>query len=493
MVSARDPGFRRLVLSSLLLGYVGPTPPPWLLGALRDGLGGVVLFGSNVRDGVDVRALTDRLRDAAGRDVVIAIDEEGGDVTRLDDQRGSVSPGAAALGFLDDEAATEEVYAAIGARLARAGVTTNLAPVADVNVEARNPVIGVRSFSSDPAVATRQTAAAVRGIQRGGTAACVKHFPGHGASVDDSHHGVAALRRGRDELEAVELAPFRAAIAAGARAVMTGHLLVPALDPIAVATISPVITRDLLRAELGFTGTVVTDALEMRALSATLGLAESFVRALVAGADAIETGALDYPDLLGQLPAAVARALGDGRVARGRLEDAAARTALLATVGDPGGATDPRVVAGVGARCVEVLGALPALRAPLVVECRPPGGMASGDLPWSLADPLAVLVAGTEAVGVTDESSALAAVARAAGRSLVAVVRDPLRHPWQRELLRLTSARADAVVVDVGWPADNDLIGLPTDEKTIPLVRTRGVAPGLLTAATALLAAHSVP
>jgi beta-N-acetylhexosaminidase len=499
VVRAGDHGLRRLVLSSLLLGYVGPTPPRWLLDALRDGLGGVVLFGSNVRDGVDVRALTDRLRDAAGRDVVIATDEEGGDVTRLDDQRGSASPGAAALGFLDDVAATEEVCALIGARLARAGITVNLAPVADVNVEARNPVIGVRSFGADAAGAARHAAAAVRGIQRAGTAACVKHFPGHGASVDDSHHGVATLRRGRDELEAVELEPFRAAIAAGTRAVMTGHLLVPALDPSALATISRAVTSDLLRGELGFAGTVVTDALEMKALnssmglSGTIGMVESYMRALIAGADAIETGALDYPELLERIPAAVAGALGEGRLTRERLEDAGARTAQLAGVGDPGAAAGAGAADGVEARCLEVLGTPPVLTAPLVIECRPPGGMASGELPWSLAGPLAALLAGTDAVSATGPASALAAAERGAGRSLVVVVRDPLRHPWQRDLLRLAAARGDAVIVDVGWPVDNALLGLSTAEMTVPLVRTRGVAPGLLAAAAALLARDRTP
>ncbi|HVU93366.1 MAG TPA: glycoside hydrolase family 3 N-terminal domain-containing protein, partial [Jatrophihabitans sp.] len=313
-----DPELRRLALAGLLLGFTGPTPPRWLLDALRDGLGGVVLFGSNLR-GADPRRLTDRLREAAGRDVVVALDEEGGDVTRLDDTRGSRSPGAAALGHLDDPAVTEEAYAALGARLAGAGVTVDLAPVADVNVEPLNPVIGVRSFGADPQRAARHVAAAVRGIQRSGVAACVKHFPGHGATTSDSHHEVATLARTGEQLRAVEWAPFRAAIAAGTRAVMTGHLLAPALDPTELATISPAITSTALRGELGFAGTVVTDALEMRAVSGTIGMVEGFVRALAAGADAVETGALDYPELVDAVPAAVAAAVDAGRLGRDRV------------------------------------------------------------------------------------------------------------------------------------------------------------------------------
>lgn len=474
-----DPEVRRLTLSCLLLGFVGPEPPRWLLDALAEGLGGVVLFGSNLGDGTAVRGLTDRLREAAGREVVVALDEEGGDVTRLDTVRGSASPGAAALGHLDDPAATQEAYAAIGARLVTAGVTTDFAPVADVNVEALNPVIGVRSFGSDPGLAGRHVAAAVRGLQRPGIAACLKHFPGHGASTSDSHHEVATVSRSTQDLYDVELAPFRAGVEAGTRAVMTGHLLVPALDPAALATVSQPITTELLREQLGFTGTVVTDALEMRAVSGTVGMVEGFVQALVAGADAIESGARDYPELVEQLPAAVAEAIRSGRLARDRVESAAHNTAALATPGRPYVEVDVDLLATVPARCLEVLGALPSLHDPLVVECRPPGGMASGELPWSLADPLAALLPGTEALPVHAAGDIDGLAERAAGRSLVVVVRDPARHPWQAGALAAARRHPEAVVVDVGWP---------TEGAALPTIRTRGVAPVLLRAAAALLA-----
>ena len=474
-----DPEVRRLALSCLLLGFVGPTPPGWLLEALGDGLGGVVLFGSNLGDGGPaVRPLTDGLREAAGRDVLVALDEEGGDVTRLDTLRGSASPGAAALGALDDPVATEEAYAAIGSRLAEAGVTVNLAPVADVNLDPLNPVIGVRSFGTDPVLVSRHVAAAVRGIQRGGTAACLKHFPGHGATRSDSHHEVAVLDRSREQLDAIELAPFAAGIAAGGRAVMTGHLLVPALDPACLATVSAPITTGVLRERLGFTGTVLTDALEMRAVSATIGMVDGFVQALIAGADAIESGAQDYPFLVDAIPSVVDAALADGRLSQARLVDAARRTAALADVGDPDAGFDEQVVTGLGARCVEVLGELPQLRAPLVVECRPAGGMASGELPWSLADRLARLLPDTASVALTGPADVEGIAARAVGRSLVVVVRDPARHEWQQPVLAAARAHA-GVVVDVGWPAG---------EAWSPTVRTRGVAPGLLEAAAQILA-----
>jgi beta-N-acetylhexosaminidase len=466
---------RSLALSCLLLGFVGPVPPRWLLAALDAGLGGVVLFGSNLGDGTDVARLTKTLRAAAGRDIVIALDEEGGDVTRLDTIRGSSSPGAAALGRLDDEDATEAVYRQIGERCADAGVTANLAPVADVNVDPRNPVIGLRAFSADPAVAARHVAAAVRGIQASGVAACLKHFPGHGATRADSHHEVATLDRSRDELERVELAPFRAGIAAGARAVMTGHLLVPALDPDALATVSAPITTDLLRGRLGFDGTVVTDALEMRAVSATIGMVEGFVRALGAGADAIETGAQDYPELVEQIPDAVARAVAEGRLSIERLRAAAGQTRLLTSCGRNLDAERDHTgwEGDIDARCLEVLGSLPALRAPLVIECRTPGGMASGELPWSVGGPLAELVPGTETVHAT------AAIELPTDRDVVLVVRDPQRVAWQQPMLAAAAGRAGTVVVDCGWPAE--IAG-------VPVVRTRGIAPGLLRATARLLA-----
>jgi beta-N-acetylhexosaminidase len=467
-----DAEVRRLALGCLLAGVSGPDVPDWLAQALADGLGGVVLFGSNIGDGSGVARLTRELRTAAGRDVVVALDEEGGDVTRLDARRGSASPGAAALGALDDPVATEAVYAAIGVRLAAAGVTVDLAPVADVNLDPRNPVIGVRSFSADPGVAARHVAAAVRGLQRAGVAACAKHFPGHGATAADSHHGVATVTRSREELEVAELEPFRAAIASGTRAIMTGHLFVPALDPDALATVSRPITTGLLRERLGFTGTIMTDALEMRAVADTIGIFEGFARALAAGADAIETGAQDAGPLIEPIVAACAQAVDDGRLSVERLADAARRTSALTPAGAE---TVAPSLDGVAARCVEVRGVLPRLDDPLVVECRSPNGVATGELPWSLAE----LIRG-DTISVDGPISADAILSRAGSRPLIVVVRDPGRHPWQRDVLDAAVRHHDAVIIDVGWPAD----GLPPG---IPLVRTRGIAPGLLAEAARLL------
>ena len=208
----------RLAAACLLPGFEGVVVPEWLRRWIDDGLGGVVLFSHNVESPEQLAALTGGLRG-----LVVAIDEEGGDVTRLEHERGSSYPGNFALGAVDDVALTEEVGAAIGADLAAVGVNLNFAPVADVNTNPRNPVIGIRSFGSDPALVARHVAAFVGGMQEVGVAACAKHFPGHGDTELDSHHELPTA--GGDLADA--LLPFRAAIDAGVSAIMTAHIRVP--------------------------------------------------------------------------------------------------------------------------------------------------------------------------------------------------------------------------------------------------------------------------
>ena len=176
-------------------------------------------------------------------------------------------------------------------------------------------MIGVRSFGSDPALVSRHVAAFVTGLQAGGVAACAKHFPGHGATDVDSHLGLPVVSATREELLAVELAPFRAAIAAGTRAIMSAHLVVPAIDAVP-ATLSRAHLTGLLRDELGFTGTIVTDALEMKAVSATVGMEEGAVLALLAGADALCLGHDIDEGHVARVRAAIVAAVREGRLAR---------------------------------------------------------------------------------------------------------------------------------------------------------------------------------
>ncbi|AEV88289.1 glycoside hydrolase [Actinoplanes sp. SE50] len=327
---AIDPGLRRLALRTLLAAFPGTSAPDWALDLLADGLAGHTLFGTNVGSSDELSQLTARLR-SARPDALIAIDEEGGDVTRLGHRTGSPYPGNAALGAADDLDLTRQVYAAIGADLATAGVNLDLAPTVDVNSVAENPIIGTRSFGADPGLVARHTGAAIAGLQSAGVAACAKHFPGHGATVTDSHLDLPTVDVPLPVLRERDLPPFAAAVAAGARAVMSAHIRVPALTGDGPATFSRAALQGLLRDEYGFAGVIVTDALEMRgAAGAAGGIPQAAVAALAAGADLLCIGAEVDRELVLAVADEVAAAVGDGRLAVVRLEQAAARNADLA-------------------------------------------------------------------------------------------------------------------------------------------------------------------
>src|SRR3954462_4021418 len=248
-----DPGLRRLALRTLLAAFPGESAPEWALWLLGDGLAGHTLFGANIVDADQVATLSGTLRGARS-DVLIAIDEEGGDVTRLAHRTGSPYPGNAALGAGDDPDLTCAVYAAIGAELARAGINLDLAPTVDVNTADDNPIIGTRAFGSDPRLVARHAAAAIEGLQSAGVAACAKHFPGHGATITDSHLELPTVDASLDLLRRRDLPPFAAVVAAGSQAIMSAHLRVPALTGDDPGTFSRRVLTDLLRGEYGFRG-----------------------------------------------------------------------------------------------------------------------------------------------------------------------------------------------------------------------------------------------
>ncbi|TCB95999.1 glycoside hydrolase family 3 protein [Micromonospora zingiberis] len=469
-MSASNGNLAALATAVLQPGFVGTVPPAWVCRWLGDGLGSVVLFSRNVVDPEQVTALTAALR-AERPDVIVAIDEEGGDVTRFESVRGSSRPGNLALGVVDDPALTEEVARDLGVELAAAGVTLNYAPDADVNSNPDNPVIGVRSFGADASLVARHTTAWVRGLQSSGVAACAKHFPGHGDTHVDSHHDLPRITADRARLDAVELAPFRAAVAAGVQAVMTGHLLVPALDPQLPATLSERILGGLLREELGFNGVVVTDGIEMQAVAGRYGFAGAVVRALAAGADAICVGG-EHADeeTVRHLRDAIVAGVVAGELPEERLAEAAKRVGQLAawTVAaraarpaSVGGAADGSTVGLAAARRAlrvtstggEVV--LPLVGAAHVVEFAPPHNIAIGvDTPWGVAAPLAELVPGTTGARYTESTTPVDPSADAAGRPLVLVVRDLHRHSWMRAAVdRALATRPDAVVVELGLPA----------------------------------------
>jgi beta-N-acetylhexosaminidase len=286
---AADPALGRLADAVLIPPFPGPRAPDWIKAALGEGLAGVTLFGPNVTDRAQLAALTAQLR-AAVAEPIIAIDEEGGDVTRISHQTGSDYPGNAALGAVDDVALTRAVYAALGADLRDLGINLNLAPSVDVNTAADNPIIGTRAFGSDTGLVARHAAAAVAGLQSAGVAACAKHFPGHGSTRQDSHDVVATVQGTLADLHSRDLPPFEAAIRAGVRAIMPSHLRVPELTGDLPASLSAAALTGLLRGELGFTGVIVSDGLEMRAVSALYGIPETAVRAVMAGTDLLCLG-----------------------------------------------------------------------------------------------------------------------------------------------------------------------------------------------------------
>ncbi|WP_329007722.1 glycoside hydrolase family 3 protein [Micromonospora rifamycinica] len=459
----RDAGLRRLVLGTLLAAYPGPLPPDWAVELVADGLAGHTLFGTNVHDPARLAASTAALR-AARSDVLVAIDEEGGDVTRLAHATGSPYPGNAALGAVDDTALTRRIHAAIGTELAAVGVTVDLAPTVDVNTADDNPVIGTRAFGADPARVAAHAAAAVTGLQSVGVAACAKHFPGHGATVADSHHELPTVDAGPALLRERDLPPFAAAVDAGVQAIMTAHIRVPALTGDGPATFSRAVLVDLLRGGYGFTGVVVTDALEMKgAAVAAGGVGSAAVRALAAGADLLCLGARVDAALVERVVAEIVGAIGDGRLDRRRVEQAADRTAALAAwtrrAVPPGivptGIGPPGIVpTGIGyeaaRRAVRVEGDLTGFDHPLVVQVHADATIAEGRVPWGLGPHLDAV----EQIRVVSTETDPAAVRRlAADRPIVLVGRNLHRLPGGPALVAALAGTHPVTVVEMGWPA----------------------------------------
>jgi beta-N-acetylhexosaminidase len=445
-------------------GFDGTTVPDWVRRRVGEGLASVALFGRNVVSHGQVRELTAQLR-AERDDLLIAIDEESGDVTRLDVRTGSSFPGNHALGAVDDPDLTRRVARQLARRLAECGVNFDWAPSADVNANPDNPVIGVRSFGADPALVARHTAAYVQGLQSGGVAACTKHFPGHGDTNVDSHHAVPRIDVDEHTLLTRELPPFRAAVEAGTRAIMSAHILVPALDPDRPGTLSRRVLTDLLRGELGFDGLIVTDAMEMRAVAEAYGLEHGVVLAIAAGADAICVGGglCDEGTVL-RLRDALVAAVRSGELPEERLADAAARVRELArwtaeSGGDAQAGTAPEpeigLIAARRALAVTRTGTATAVQQPVYVATfSPTANIAVGEeTPWGVGAELERLLPGTETGIFTGAGAGEAALRASAGRRVVAVVRDEHRHAWMRSALDvLLAARPDTVVVEMGVP-----------------------------------------
>ncbi|MFT4109714.1 glycoside hydrolase family 3 protein [Propionicimonas sp.] len=476
-----DQTLRRAVNATLMPGFQGPDLPAWLAAELAEGLGSVCLFSTNIVDGDQLRSLTDAIH-ATNPAALVATDEEGGDVTRLHHRAGSPYPSMAFLGHLDDEAVTEQVGWGIGNGLRAAGIDLNLAPVADVNSNPRNPVIGVRSFGADAGLVGRHVAAYTRGLQAAGAAACAKHFPGHGDTATDSHLALPTIGVDAATLAGRELAPFRAAVDAGTLAVMTSHILVPAIDPDLPATLSaPVLS--LLRGQLGFAGAIVSDALDMAGASGGgRGIPEAAVMALAAGCDLLCIGTDNTAGQLAGIREHVLAAVRDGRLPEDRLLDAAARVGDLARavaalprndrspgshVPDPRAESRPEGTPHLSPAGFWLGDPVHPLTAPVFLRLSSTANIAAGDTAWGVADHLAGELAdrlpGSTCVDAADLTELAGVLDAAAGRPLVVQGRDLARVPFLVDATAMVlQRRPDALVVELGWPELPGAIGIAT-------------------------------
>lgn len=269
----------------MMVGFDGAATPPHILQWLAAGrIGGVYLFARNIESPAQVKRLLDSCHAAAKHPILVGIDQEGGIVARLR-QGFTESPGAMALAASGDPRLAEDVAAMMARELTALGINWNFAPVADIAHNADNPSVGTRAFSADSQQVSDFAAAHIRGFQRAGLAATVKHFPGLGNTVIDTHDALAKVSGSLDYLYQTDLLPFRRAIKEGAACVMTTHVMFEELDSQRPATLSPALINGLLRRQLGYDGAVCTDCMEMKAITDDWGPGESAVLAVLAGVD----------------------------------------------------------------------------------------------------------------------------------------------------------------------------------------------------------------
>jgi beta-N-acetylhexosaminidase len=432
----------------LMPGFAGTELPEWLAARLRAGLGGVCLFGENIVSRAQLRTLTDAIR-AANPLVLIAIDEEGGDVTRLYYATGSPYPGNALLGRIDHAGLTAEVARSVALELRAVGVNLNFAPDADINSNPDNPVIGVRSFGADAELVSAHTAAWVAAHEAEGVAVSAKHFPGHGDTAQDSHLALPIVDLPLEELRERELRPFLAAIQAGARTIMSSHVLLPQLDPDRPATFSSEILQGVLRGELGFDGVIVSDALDMAGASGQIGIPAAAVAAIAGGCDLLCIGTLNTDVQLAEIEAALDAAVADGSLPAERLTDAVDRNRALAgelaapaplsALDDP----EPTFDLDRGIAAFDIDQDVLFDPAAEILTLESESNIAIGQAPWG---PTAAGAA-TTAVREGDDLPAVAG-------PTVIVGKDNHRHPWVRDLIdRARAENPDVVVVDMGWPS----------------------------------------
>jgi beta-N-acetylhexosaminidase len=322
-MSLRD--IRRHIGQLAIVGFDGHAVSGDLQRLAREfDLGGVIFFARNVDSPHQVADLSREAQSLAQElPLWVSVDQEGGRVARLK-RPFTEWPPMITLGRANDERLAERFARALAAELKAVGISLDYAPVLDVHTNPKNPVIGDRALAERAEDVARLGAAIIRTLQAEGVAACGKHFPGHGDTSTDSHHELPMIEHPPDRLEAVELLPFKAAIEAGVASIMTAHILIPALDEERPATLSPRIVNDLLKQRLGYRGMVLSDDLEMKAISGRYGHSEATVLAIAAGCDAVLMCAPRADEQAAALEALI-HAVEDERLPLKRVEDALSR------------------------------------------------------------------------------------------------------------------------------------------------------------------------
>jgi len=319
-MSLRD--LRRQAGRCVIAGFGGHTAPDDLRKLVAEfDLAGVIFFARNIVEPQQVAELS-RECAALAREwpLWISVDQEGGRVARLKAPFTEWPP-AVTLGRSKDEALAERFAAALAAELRAVGINLDFAPVLDVHTNPANPVIGDRALADEPELAGRLGAAVIRGLQNNGVAACGKHFPGHGDTHVDSHEAMPVVEHDRRRLEAIEFVPFKRAIAEGVATIMTAHVLLPAVDQENVASFSKSVVTGILKQHLGFGGVVVSDDLDMKAVSSTTDNTEATIRAIQAGCDVVLL-CNTTPAAQWQAIESLIRAVERGDVTQARMDDA---------------------------------------------------------------------------------------------------------------------------------------------------------------------------
>ena len=322
-MSKRD--IRRQIGQLAIAGFAGESIPADLRLLAREfDLGGVILFARNV---VAPEQVAEIARDAQGMarelPLWVSVDQEGGRVARLKAPF-TIWPPMMTLGRSGDVELAARFARALAAELKAVGISLDYTPVLDIHTNPKNPVIGDRALAERAEDVARLGRTIITTLQDAGIAACGKHFPGHGDTSTDSHHELPLIEHPPDRIENVELIPFRAAIDAGVASIMTAHILIPAYDEERPATLSPTIVDGLLKQTLGYSGLVLSDDLEMRAIGARYGIPEATVRAVAAGCDAVLMCGTSQEPQAAALEALI-HAVEDGTLPIKRVEDALAR------------------------------------------------------------------------------------------------------------------------------------------------------------------------